>query len=175
MLSTPYRLSQHLDTYASGYRQALSDFYINSLITRLQSLAKESSPETIEKLAILLIQDLNHNVNESLVNLYLAVVNSPQTDMLPFPIDNEYLSMQIPPLNFSPPCFQIGNFLRYIPDDDTRPWDFGRVIGYYYCYATHQCVWMWRYVLWLEAGSPSADWLKATVAWEDDLEVYHGS
>lgn len=174
-LATSPRLSQHLDTYASGYNQALSDFAINNLITQIQSLNPDISPETLERLTALFIQSLNHCLNSSLLHTYLTALNTQQTDTLPQPIPEEYSPVDHLPDTFTTPRFKIGDFLRYIPENDFSPLDKGKTIGFYYCYAVHRGTWMWRYVLWLDEDSPSRDWLKATGVWEDDVEVYHGA
>lgn len=46
----------------------------------------------------------------------------------------------------------------------------GGVIGRFYSFAPHQWGWQWGYLIWLDATAPSATWVKADVAWEDDLE-----
>ncbi|MGK7930887.1 MAG: hypothetical protein AB4041_05570 [Microcystaceae cyanobacterium] len=174
-IATIPRLSQHLDTYASGYNQALTDFDINSLITQIQSLNPDITPTTAEKLTASLIQSLNHFLDLSILNTYLTALDTPQTDTLPNPISEEYSPLNHLPNTFRTPLFKIGDLLRYIPENDSSPLDQGKIIGLYYCYAVHQGTWMWRYVLWLDEDSPSRDWLKATVVWESDVEVYHGT
>lgn len=105
----------------------------------------------------------------------MAISNIQQTDTLLHPLGKKCTRIDRLPDTFTNPRFKIGKKLRYIPETDSSPIDRGQIIGFYYCYAVAKAIWMWRYVLWLDEDSPSRDWLKTTVVWEDDVEVYHGT
>ena len=66
------------------------------------------------------------------------------------------------------PRFHYGDRLRWIPYGNAADW--GLVIGQFYSYAPHSRRWQWCYLIWLDPASPSAFWVRADVAWEDDLE-----
>ncbi|YAF94054.1 MAG: hypothetical protein AB3A66_15670 [Nodularia sp. CChRGM 3473] len=48
--------------------------------------------------------------------------------------------------------------------------DWGTAIGRFYSFAPHLCCWTWCYLIWLSKDSPSAAWISADIAWEQDLE-----
>ncbi|NEQ46962.1 MAG: hypothetical protein F6K00_26840 [Leptolyngbya sp. SIOISBB] len=66
------------------------------------------------------------------------------------------------------PRFLYGDRLCWKTQNDTTDW--GIVIGRFYSFAPHRCHWHWCYLIWLDPDSPSAAWVKADIAWEDDLE-----
>ena len=66
------------------------------------------------------------------------------------------------------PRFGYGDRLRWIPHDNATDW--GLVIGRFYSYAPHSRCWQWCYLIWLDSDSPSAAWVSADIAWQDDLE-----
>jgi hypothetical protein len=68
------------------------------------------------------------------------------------------------------PRFDYGDRLRWIPHGNATDW--GLVIGQFYSYAPHSRRWRWCYLIWLDPASPSAAWVKADTAWEDDLEPF---
>lgn len=65
------------------------------------------------------------------------------------------------------PRFRLGDRVRFIP---TPAEDSGLVIGLQYAPAEHLQAWGWRYMIWLDAQSPSHAWTCTDLAWEDDLE-----
>jgi hypothetical protein len=67
-----------------------------------------------------------------------------------------------------PPRFLEGDLLQWIAQGETTDW--GVVIGRFYSFAPHRRCWTWCYLIWLDAGSPSAAWVRADLAWEADLE-----
>jgi hypothetical protein len=71
--------------------------------------------------------------------------------------------------NVEAPRFHYGDYLSWISADN--PPDRGRVVGTFYGFAPHRRCWQWCYLIWLDAGSPSAPWITADIAWEDDLEA----
>lgn len=66
------------------------------------------------------------------------------------------------------PRFGYGDRLCWISYSNATDW--GLVIGRFYSYAAHSRCWRWCYLIWLDPGSPSAAWIRADIAWEDDLE-----
>jgi hypothetical protein len=68
------------------------------------------------------------------------------------------------------PRFDYGDRLRWVPHGNATDW--GLVIGRFYSYAPHSCRWRWCYLIWLGSDSPSAAWVRADIAWEDDLERF---
>lgn len=66
------------------------------------------------------------------------------------------------------PRFHYGDRLCWISYGNATDW--GLVIGRFYSYAPHSRCWRWCYLIWLDPGSPSAVWIRADIAWEDDLE-----
>ena len=66
------------------------------------------------------------------------------------------------------PRFHYGDRLRWVPHGNATDW--GLVIGWFYSYAPHSRRWQWCYLIWLDPASPSAAWVRADIAWEDDLE-----
>ena len=70
------------------------------------------------------------------------------------------------------PRFHYGDRLRWIPHVNSTDW--GLVIGRFYSYAPHRRRWQWCYLIWLDPASPSAAWVRADIAWEDDLDPLDG-
>lgn len=70
--------------------------------------------------------------------------------------------------NVETPRFLYGDRLRWISNGEITDW--GIAIGRFYSFAPHRCCWRWCYLIWLDADSPSAAWVQADIAWEDDLE-----
>ncbi len=68
------------------------------------------------------------------------------------------------------PRFHLGDRLRWIPYGNETDW--GLVMGRFYSYAPHCRCWQWCYLIWLDPASPSAAWVRADIAWEDDLEPF---
>jgi hypothetical protein len=67
------------------------------------------------------------------------------------------------------PRYKEGQSLGWISDH--QPTDWGIVIGRFYNYAPHLKEWSWCYLIWLDKNSPSAVWIMADTAWENDLEL----
>ncbi len=96
----------------------------------------------------------------------------PNEDLLSFLVNRETSRRSIElPSNFpdvDKPCFYDGQKLRWIPQGEKSDW--GVAIGRFYNYAPHRRCWMWCYLIWLDKNSPSASWILADTAWEEDLE-----
>lgn len=163
-----------------GYQQALEDFAIANLLTRLKTFCDDdfdaawmnlTQPE-LESLAAILIRDLTANLKGNAIAGYFNAIRHSNTDIppnlvhLPFPPSSIDLPANFP--NVQTPRFLFGDKLRWIPDSDETDW--GVAIGRFYGFAPHLCAWTWCYLIKLDPLSPSAAWTAADIAWEDDLE-----
>lgn len=75
--------------------------------------------------------------------------------------------------NVEMPKFQYGDRVRWISEKEIT--DRGIVIGRFYSFAPHCDRWCWCYLIWLDSESPSSAWIRADIAWEDDLEICNGT
>lgn len=168
------------ELYQTGYQQALDDFAIPALLQQLQNHSDANfdaawvalTPPEAESLAALLIQTLTANLSGTILATYLDALRchflnlSQPLANLPLPPPSADLPATFP--NVEIPRFLYGDRLRWI--DHHEPTDWGRAIGRFYSFAPHRCRWCWCYLIWLDADSPSSAWIRADVAWEDDLE-----
>ncbi|MDJ0704651.1 MAG: hypothetical protein QNJ46_15315 [Leptolyngbyaceae cyanobacterium MO_188.B28] len=168
--------------FQSGYQQALTDFAITELLHSLNTFFDThfdatrgtlTSTET-ETLAAILIQTLTRNLNGNLLATYLKAIRHPPLETL-----SPLTKLRLPPPatdlpvafpDVETPRFLYGDRLRWITDGETTDW--GAVIGTFYSFASHCCCWRWCYLIWLDPNSPSAAWVRADIAWEDDLEPF---
>ena len=166
--------------YQTDYQQALTDFAIIDLLHRLNTYSDahfdaawsaHTTPET-ETLAAILIQTLTVNLTGNLLAIYLdAIRHNPLNTFTPLtklhlPPPSIDLPVAFP--NIETPRFLYGDHLRWTTNGETTDW--GTVIGRFYSFAPHCCHWRWCYLIWLAPNSPSAAWVRADIAWEDDLE-----
>ncbi len=122
-----------------GYQQALEDFAITPLITRLKTYSDAdfeavwvnlSQPE-LESLAAILIRELTTNLNGKAIAGYLNALRHGSTDIPPslvhlaFPPPSIDLPVDFP--NVQTPRYLYGDKLRWIPDSDKTDW--GIAIG----------------------------------------------
>jgi hypothetical protein len=164
----------------TGYQQALNDFAISDLLQRLKTYSDRSYDATwvalkaqeAETLAAILIQTLTANLNGNLLAVYLDAIRSKTLDA-----SHPLSSLQLPPPatdlpttfpDVEMPRFLYGDRLCWLSNGE--PSDWGVAIGRFYSFAPHRCCWQWCYLIWLDANSPSAAWVQADIAWEDDLE-----
>jgi len=170
--------------FQNGYQQALDDFGIKQLISKLKAYSNAElnaglmhlEEQELESLAAILIEQLIQTLNGKLIVSYLHAIGQGNKDPLNCPINLEFpQSVDLPssfPNSAIPPRFLYGDKLRIVPlGNETET---GVVIGRFYNYAAHRCRWMWCYILWLSPGSFSAEWLVATTVWEEDLEAEVG-
>lgn len=162
--------------YQIGYQQALADFAIADLLHRLHHFDVawgKLDPQEAETIAALLIQALSHPLNDNLLVRSLTALRQPNLDISP-----ALASLKLPPStpNFpihfpevETPRFLYGDRLCWICNGEVS--DRGRVIGRFYSFAPHRCCWDWCYLIWLDAGSPSSAWVRADIAWEEDLQL----
>ncbi|MDZ7959434.1 MAG: hypothetical protein RMY34_16375 [Aulosira sp. DedQUE10] len=153
-----------------GYLQALDDFGITQLLAKLHNYCEQ--PEQ-ESLAALLISQLTQSIDAELITNYLSAIAQSQQNLL-LGFINHQLSVDLPedfPNTAKTPCFLYGDKLRWVGCDT----DWGTAIGRFYSFAPHLCCWTWCYLIWLSKDSPSAAWISADIAWEEDLEPLEGS
>jgi hypothetical protein len=168
--------------YQAGYQQALTDFSITDLLCRLKTYSDSNfdtasvalKTQEVETLAAILIQTLTANLNGNTLAGYLDVMRHNTLDAskslsnLPLPPPSTDLPISFP--DVETPRFLYGDRLHWISNGETTDW--GVAIGRFYSFAPHCCRWRWSYLIWLAPDSPSSGWLKADVAWEDDLEPF---
>lgn len=161
--------------YQKGYSQALEDYALTNLLEILKQTYSILTESESSLIAALLIKQLLQGMNFELVSNYLHSIRTAYSvDAFTTPITLEYpQSLQLPNLLEIPaPYYAIGDRVRLTPIDGASEW--GTLIGYYLCYAAHRCQWMYRYILFLDQSSTSAAWVKATFAWEDEIECLLG-
>lgn len=176
----PARPGSTPEVCQSSYQQALDDFAILLLLYRLQTFSDASfdaswvalTPQEAEAIATLLIQTLTTHLNGKLLGTYLETIRHNKLDISPA---LACLHLQSPstdlPTTFPDvevPRFLYGDRLRWISKGETTDW--GRAIGRFYSFAPHCARWRWCYLIWLDPDSPSTAWVKADLAWEDDLK-----
>ena len=169
-----------LELYQAGYQQALIDFAIIDLLQSINAYSDAhfkaawvalTIPET-ETLAATLIQSLIANLNGNLLATYLDAIRQGPLDAFT-PLTKLHLP---PPTTNLPATFPDVEMPRFLYGDrlcwttHNGPTDWGTVIGRFYSFAPHCCRWHWCYLIWLAPESPSAAWVRADIAWEDDLE-----
>lgn len=167
-----------------GYQQALDDFGIAELIAKLSNYCEQQEQES---LAALLISQLTQSIDAELVANYLSAlapsfavrgsvseiegIAQSQQNLLTRLITQKFSasSVDLPddfPNTAKTPRFLYGDNLCWVGSDT----DWGTVIGRFYSFAPHLCCWTWCYLIWLSKDSPSAAWIAADIAWEEDLE-----
>jgi hypothetical protein len=162
----------HPDSEKKGYHKALVDFCIADLIVKIglcsEAIRLVVEPEEREALAAMFVKRLTDSLDEKTVNDYLSVVRNCCDDVLPTPIEVSSPCDLTP--NFSDaltPSYVEGTRVRWVSVDENREW--GVILGRFYAFAPHLCAWTWRYVVWIDSDSPSAEWITSDTAWEDDL------
>lgn len=166
-----------------SYQQALDEFGITQLLSHLKHYGDADfnaesmdieEPE-LKTLATVLIQHLTENLTGKLIASYLNTIRQVDSDLLFDPIKTEIAPPSIdPPATWNPtttPRYQTGSPIRWRPLNGQMDW--GVVIGFFYAYARHQCQWAICYLIWLDKDSPSAAWIVADTAWEEDIEPRH--
>jgi len=168
------------ELYQAGYQQALIDYAITDLFQSINSYSDAyfnaawvalTTPET-ETLAAIFIQSLIASLNGNLLATYLDAIRHHPLDTftpltkLHLPPPATYLPTTFP--NVEMPRFLYGDLLCWANQGNATDW--GTVIGRFYSFAPHCCRWRWCYLIWLDPDSPSAAWVRADIAWEDDLE-----
>ncbi len=160
-----------LSDYHCGYQQALNDFSIQELKAKLSSLNPGRYVEEPDQdsLVAFLIQQLTNSLNSKLLDNYWKALESGYDEVL---LSEIQLPEKQLPINFKEtalPCYPDGEILRWIQASGGVDW--GIAIGRFYAYAPHLCRWSWKYIILLDSHSPSAAWVIADTAWEEDLEL----
>jgi len=70
------------------------------------------------------------------------------------------------PVDTPSPRFAVGMRASWQPLPSQ---DFGIITGMEYAPMPDFDGWGWRYTVWLDARSPSAQWIPSDLAWEEDL------
>lgn len=158
----------HKTNECRGYQQALDDFGIAELLAKLSNYSQQQEQES---LAAILISQLTKSLDAERIANYLSALNQNQHSSLPRLINQKIspTSVDLPddfPNTAKTPRFLYGDKLRWIGSDT----DWGTAIGRFYSFAPHLCCWTWCYLIWLSKDSPSAAWISADIAWEEDLE-----
>jgi hypothetical protein len=160
-----------LSDYHCGYQQALNDFGIQELkaqISRLNPGRYLEEPDQ-DSLIAFLIQQLTNSLNSKLIDNYFQALSSGYDEVLLSEIPPPHKQQ---PINFKEtalPCYSDGEILRWIQEKGGVDW--GIAIGHFYAYAPHLCRWSWKYIILLDSQSPSAAWVIADTAWEEDLQL----
>ncbi|MEW6499003.1 MAG: hypothetical protein AB1589_41915 [Cyanobacteriota bacterium] len=181
----PASTSSQMTAQKAAYQQALQDFGLTDLLTRLHSFSSaefDSQPITepeSELIAALLVEQLANNLDSQSITAYArAIQQGNQQEIVSEPISFQYPESAELPADFPAatpsPRFIYGDRLRLCPvsinGESETDTDRGRCIGHYLAFAPHRCEWMWKYVIWLDKTSLSASWCVATTAWEDELD-----
>lgn len=158
-------------------QQFEDDFGINKLLSHLRSHVDTDSinieEQELKTLAKMMIEGLTESLDSKQITNYLHTLRQGNSE--PYQDD---LNLEIPapttkakdnfPIN-TKPLYQGGDRVRW--QSPYSDYDWGVVIGSFYAYARHNCQWGIYYLVWLDVQSPSADWVVADTAWEEDLEL----
>lgn len=150
------------------------DDAIAQLLLAVQKINPTLTAFESSQITTLLIKQLAVTLNCEIINNYLQAKRLGQQDIFSVPITREYpQSVELPNLlNTPPPNYSIGSKVRLTPIDGATEW--GTLIGNYLAYAPRVREWQWKYILFLDKDSPSADWVKTTNAWQDEIECELG-
>ena len=156
--------------YHRGYQQALSDFGLKEMLTKLRNLnpGRNVEEQDQESLVAILIQQLTNNLNSKLLDNYFQALESSCFEVLLKEIQPPSKELPIHFKENAIPCYKDGESLRWNPAKGGVDW--GIAIGRFYAYAPHLCRWSWKYVILLDSHSPSAAWVIVDTAWQEDVE-----
>lgn len=168
-------------THQKGYQQALDDFGVSELLKKLNNFSDSGNDsqwmnlafEELDSIAAMLIGQLTASLKVSLISAYLKAIRYGDIEAISDSLMSDQLFPQVTalPIDFSPSVFQCGDYLRWKPLEASVEPDFGVVIGHFYLPAPHRGLqWSWKYLILLDKDSPSAAWVAADTAWENDLE-----
>jgi hypothetical protein len=124
----------------------------------------------VEHLAALAVQRFTQNLDGKLLASYLNAIRHGDTDALFDPIHREIPPRASLPSDRPTPRYQEGDRVCWQPLADSGDW--GTVLGRCYSYLPDSQQWGLRYLVWLDADSPSARWIPADTAWEADLKPH---
>ena len=163
-----------------SYQQALDDFGITSLLSRLRNYSDADFDSTfmnleeqeLENLARILIGQLTQTLNGKMIVSCSNAMRHGNFNVFHCPISLEFTHSVDLPNDFAhgtpQPQFWYGDKLCLVSPSSKKK--SGRVTGRLYNYAPHHGCWMWQYILWLDRSSYSTSCLVATTAWEENLE-----
>ncbi|MBN3879594.1 MULTISPECIES: hypothetical protein [unclassified Nostoc] len=164
------------------YQQALDDFGITQLLSRLSNYCDAEfnatwihlTEQEIDCIAALLIQQLTVNLKGSVIGNYLHILRTCQSEIISDLPATEFKAISTPqalpedfPQNTIPPLFWCGDRIRWIPVADEPETNSGIIIGRFFAYAQHQAQWTWKYLIWLHNSS---NVVVVDTAWEQDIE-----
>ncbi|MBD1808109.1 hypothetical protein H6F98_22015 [Microcoleus sp. FACHB-SPT15] len=167
---------------SSAYQQALDDFSITQLLSRISNYSDANfdsawmhlTEQELESIAALLIQQLTANLKGNLIASYLNILRHPQEEIIFDLPTAELKALSTPtalPPNFpqqtTAPLFWCGDPIRWIPQLDESETNTGIIIGRFYAYAQHRAQWAWKYLIWL---TDSSSLVVADTAWEQDIQ-----
>lgn len=169
------------ELYQAGYQQALADYGLTRLFQVLQTYSNvhfdaalaSLTPSEAEILATVLVGSLTTVINGTLLADYLDAIRRTAPEEVK-PLNQLHLpppAIDLPtdfPTNAEMPQFLYGDRLCWLSQGEITDW--GIVIGRFYSFAPHRCRWCWCYLIWLDSDSPSVAWVRADIAWEEDLE-----
>jgi hypothetical protein len=119
-------------------------------------------------LIAILIKQLTNNLNSKFIDNYLKALSDGYDEVFLSEIQPPSKKLPINFFESATPCYKEGESLRWNPSNGGVDW--GMAIGRFYTYAPHLRRWSWKYIIRLDSHSPSAAWVMADTAWEDDLE-----
>lgn len=168
-------------THKECYQQALNDFGVSELLEKLNNFNDSGSDrqwmkldsEELDSIAAMLIGQLTASLKGSLISGYLKAIRYGEGEVIS---DLPLMELLLPqlsalPTQFNVSLFRCGDYLRWKPLSASVETDFGVVIGRFYLPAPHRGLqWSWKYLILLDKDSPSAAWVAADTAWENDLE-----
>ncbi len=159
-----------------GKNQQINDhFGVKKLLSYLRSYVDADSmsigEQELKNLAKMMIEDLANNLDSKQVTSYLNALRYGDSESY-----QDALNLEIPtpttkaldnfPAN-AKPRYREGDSVKWQSPNNISDW--GVIIGHFYAYAKHNCQWGICYLIWLDVNSPSADWVVADTAWEEDL------
>ena len=161
--------------YHCGYQQALRDFGILELKAKLSEYFNTNGlnkgryveEQDQESLIAILIEQLTNNLNSKFIDNYLKALSDGYDEVFLSEIQPPSKELPINFFESVTPCYKDGSCLRWIPSKGGVDW--GIVIGRFLAYAPHLCRWSWKYIILLDSDSPSAAWVMADTAWQEDL------
>ncbi|MGB3692920.1 MAG: hypothetical protein WA865_16160 [Spirulinaceae cyanobacterium] len=156
-------------------QQVEDDFGLKKLLSHLRSHTDTESinveEQELKSLAKMIIEGLAKSLDSKQVASYLNALRHGHSKPC-----QDSLNLEIPasttkaidnfPAN-TKPRYQEGDRVRWQSPGNSSDW--GVIIGHFYAYAKHNYQWGICYLVWLDVNSPSADWIVADTAWEEDL------
>jgi hypothetical protein len=167
--------------FQDGYQQALDDFGIRQLLSKLSTYSDADfeaglmhlEEQEMESLAAILIGQLTKTLNGKLIASCLNAIRHANLDPSQY-----FIQLEFPPtVDLRPsfpdrapvPRFLYGDKLRLVHLGSQI--ESGMVIGHFYKQFAHCSHWMWCYILLLDQASCSATGRVAITASDKDVEA----